>query len=175
MCILEGTGSQNCFQKQKCQACKPVSWVIAQSVLSWKRRAKGCVPSNCTPPGIVWAPCGGEWEGVTGLPEGRGSRGRRSWPSAEHLPRAPLGCASGVSAKKLPLGLRSLHLHFQASCRLGLGPRNRIGLAVRSQPNLRGKGAASSPALALFCVSAPLFEWQCDSTNGSVGRASASS
>lgn len=112
---------------------------------------------------------------MTGLPEGRGSRGRRSWPSAEHLPRAPLGCASGVSAKKPPLGLRSLHLRFQASCRLVLGPRNRIGLAVRSQPNLRGKGAASSPALALFCVSAPLCEWQCDSTNGSVGRASASS
>lgn len=75
---------------------------------------------------------------MTGLPEGRGSRGRRSWPSAEHLPRAPLGCASGVSAKNQPFGLRSLHLRFQASCRLGLGPRNRIGLAVHSQPNLRG-------------------------------------
>lgn len=148
---------------------------IAQSVLSWKRRAKAACPATVLPSGIAWAPCGGEWEGVTGLPEGRGSRGRRSWPSAEHLPRAPLGCASGVSAKNQPLGLRSLHLRFQASCRLGLGPRNRIGLAVRSQPNLRGKGAASSPALALFCVSAPLFEWQCDSANGSVGRASASS
>lgn len=112
---------------------------------------------------------------MTGPPEDRGSRGRRSWPSAEHLPGVLLGYVNGVGVKNQPIRIALLHLRFQARCRLGLGPRNRIGLSVRSQPNLRGKGAAFSPALALFCVSASLVEWQSVLANESVGRASASS
>lgn len=58
--------------KQKCQACKPVSWVIAQSILSWKRRAKGCVPSNCT---ASWYRLGTLWWGVGGSDRAAGRQG----------------------------------------------------------------------------------------------------
>lgn len=106
--------------KPECQACKPVSFLGCSMECFILEERKTVCPATVRPPGISWAPCGGEWEGVTELPEGRGSRGRRSWPSAEHLPRAPLGCVSGVGAKNQPSGLLSRTFVFKQAAGLVL-------------------------------------------------------
>lgn len=64
---------------------------------------------------------------------------------------------------------------FQASCRLRLGPRNRIGLSVRSQPNPRWRGRGNSPkSHPLRCFASLLLgEWQSSLANEGAGRAGA--
>lgn len=66
-------------------------------------------------------------------------------------------------------------LFFQASCRLRLGPRNRIGLSVRSQPNPRWRGRGNSPkSHPLRCFASLLLcEWQSSLANEDAGRAGA--
>lgn len=128
-------------------------------------------------------------EELTVLLEGRGFRGRRSWPSVE--PSLPslrsLVCRKQcrwwgnlIARTSFPqletVLLARLLFFFQASCRLRFGPGNRIGLSVRSQPNpaVAGEGEAlSSPAHCAVLRVCRCGEWQWSLANEDAGRAGA--